>query len=187
MPTLYDTLGVPPSATDEDIKKAYKERAKDTHPDKPSGDKEQFQAVALAYSILSDQDKRAHYDQTGQTSQAPFETKFMGFVNGLMGQLINSTIPAGELNVVSYIQSTIQISLTHLHQNIISNQRQLNKVQSMRKRIKMKGQGDNLLDRVLQQNEDIFKNAIGSAESEIEFLMKCHDKIEGYEYEGDIK
>lgn len=66
MDNLYDTLGVSKTATKEEIKKAYKKKAIEHHPDK-GGDEEIFKNVAHAYEILSDDDKRRKYDATGST------------------------------------------------------------------------------------------------------------------------
>lgn len=66
----YDTLGVPKNASDEDIKKAYRKLAMKHHPDRNQGDKskvseEKFKEAKEAYEILSDDSKRAAYDQYG--------------------------------------------------------------------------------------------------------------------------
>lgn len=63
----YETLGVDKKATKEDIKKAFHKLAHKYHPDKTSGDADKFKEVSEAYSILSDDKKRAEYDSYGQT------------------------------------------------------------------------------------------------------------------------
>jgi len=63
----YSTLGVDKKATKEDIKKAFHKLAHKYHPDKASGDADKFKEVSEAYSILSDDKKRAEYDSYGQT------------------------------------------------------------------------------------------------------------------------
>lgn len=77
----YDLLGVPKTAEDTEIKKAYKKLALRFHPDKNSvkgtfflipGSKEVFNKVSNAYTVLTDKNKRAHYDRYGpEEDRAP--------------------------------------------------------------------------------------------------------------------
>eukprot|EP00607_Mallomonas_marina_P010383 CAMPEP_0182421976 /NCGR_PEP_ID=MMETSP1167-20130531/7565_1 /TAXON_ID=2988 /ORGANISM="Mallomonas Sp, Strain CCMP3275" /LENGTH=357 /DNA_ID=CAMNT_0024599653 /DNA_START=345 /DNA_END=1415 /DNA_ORIENTATION=+ len=62
---FYKRLGVDNSASSDDIKKAYRKEAMKCHPDK-GGDAEQFKRLSEAYEVLSDEDKRAAYDQYGE-------------------------------------------------------------------------------------------------------------------------
>ncbi len=64
----YEVLGLSKTATDAEIKKAYRKKAIQYHPDKNPGDKkaeEKFKEAAEAYDVLSNKDKRARYDQYG--------------------------------------------------------------------------------------------------------------------------
>ncbi|MDX2133544.1 MAG: molecular chaperone DnaJ [Saprospiraceae bacterium] len=67
----YEVLGVPKNADADDIKKAYRKKAVEYHPDKNPDDKhaeEKFKEAAEAYEILGDPDKRARYDRYGHAA-----------------------------------------------------------------------------------------------------------------------
>lgn len=79
---FYEILGIDKGATPEQIKKAYRKKAIEYHPDKNPGDKqaeENFKAAAEAYEVLSDPNKKARYDQYGS---AAFDGSAGGGFNG---------------------------------------------------------------------------------------------------------
>jgi molecular chaperone DnaJ len=65
----YKVLGVERGASKEDIKKAFRKLAHQYHPDKNNGDDKKFKEVNEAYQVLSDDSKRAQYDQFGSDFQ----------------------------------------------------------------------------------------------------------------------
>jgi curved DNA-binding protein CbpA len=88
MKNLYDALAVAKDATAEQIKKAYRKLAMKHHPDK-GGDDKTFQELSKAYSILSDEDKRKRYDETGQVEEErdPFNEILASFISDLQEQM----------------------------------------------------------------------------------------------------
>lgn len=77
----YETLGVPKTASDEEIKSAFKKLAKKYHPDvsKEKNAEEKFKEVQEAYAVLSDKEKKAQYDRFGHQA---FNSGPSGFGNG---------------------------------------------------------------------------------------------------------
>lgn len=65
---LYSVLGIKRTATPKQVRTAYRKLALKLHPDR-GGDAAQFQAVTEAHDVLSDPDRRARYDATGETHQ----------------------------------------------------------------------------------------------------------------------
>src|SRR5690349_19583445 len=69
----YETLGVPRTATQAEIKKAFRKLARENHPDKKPGDQaaeRRFKAINEANAVLSDADKRKKYDRLGKDWEA---------------------------------------------------------------------------------------------------------------------
>ena len=74
----YKILGVEKSASEKDIKKAYRKLAKENHPDKVSGNEERFKEIADAYETLGNVDKRSQFDQRSNNpfNGGPFNESF---------------------------------------------------------------------------------------------------------------
>lgn len=77
MSNYYDVLGVSRTATEEEIKKAFRKLALEHHPDKNNGDDSKFKEINEAYQVLSDSKKRRDYDNPGFSSgsfgRSPFD------------------------------------------------------------------------------------------------------------------
>lgn len=93
--SLYDRLGLSRDVDGQEIRKAYLKMSKTEHPDK-GGDAERFKQIQEAYEILSDDQSRAFYDQTGQVpgqeqeqqQGMPFQFPFnMGAMGGIFGSM----------------------------------------------------------------------------------------------------
>ncbi len=80
----YEILGVNKNATDEEIKRAFRLKAKKYHPDinKEPGAEEKFKEIGEAYSVLSDKNKRAQYDQFGHEAFTAGASNNPGFDMG---------------------------------------------------------------------------------------------------------
>lgn len=81
-PDLYAVLGLPRSATETEVRRAYRVAATRCHPDKPGGDAAAFASVQRAYDVLSVAEKRAAYDATGVAQRSADEELLDAFGGG---------------------------------------------------------------------------------------------------------
>jgi curved DNA-binding protein CbpA len=102
---LYDTLGVSKDAPKETIKRAYRKKALKQHPDH-GGDEAKFKSLALAYRILSDEEKRARYD-AGENPDA-------------ITNLATDEQKAQELLIKLYLATIEQGNVDLTHQDLIA-------------------------------------------------------------------
>lgn len=112
---LYSTLGVDKQSSEEQIKKAFKKKAKESHPDK-GGDKEKFVNINKAYQILSDDSKRKKYDETGQIDDFNENDAATNELLALFNKVIESYSPE-QLKEIDIIR-TIKIDLNNTTKNI---------------------------------------------------------------------
>lgn len=127
MPTLYEILGVLPTATPAELKAAYRHKVTKNHPD-VGGDLEVMITLNSAYQVLRDPDKRRHYDETGliedkslfvdHTNMVNFLIKIFDDVIGSVGGNMNLTntfvVERMKDSITKYIASTEEIQTSLL-------------------------------------------------------------------------
>ncbi len=180
--TLYDKLGIDKNASPEDIKSAYRKKAKINHPDKPGGQAEGMAEISRAYSILSDPRKKERYDATGQESETPFEQKFMSLVQQTFNQIIeNQNVDNDDLIYVFKIM--LDSAKDSIHKNKQEHFKKLKKFENVRKRIT--STNDNAIVLFLDGQIASYKTAIANMDDEIIFMDKAKEVLESYNYNFD--
>lgn len=127
MPDLYKILKVNRSASIEEIKASYRKLAMKYHPDRNPGCKSaeaKFKEVQHAWEVLSDPERRARYDATGETDQKILANETAA-IAGMLSDLLLGTLKrieregkrAQEIDLVGDMQSTLLRLLTEIQQH----------------------------------------------------------------------
>lgn len=183
--TLYEDLGLGKEASEEDIKQAYRKKARETHPDK-GGSAEKFQIVSNAYTILSDAERRRRYDQTGEAGQFVDEKAMvMQHLGALLFSVIESTPDLDHIDLIAKMKQIINEGRDKADREVAATKKKIVQYKSAQKRFKHKGKKKNRL-------ADMIEHSIKGQEGKLEEIAKIRklgddmEKIaEEYVYEAD--
>ena len=140
----YQELGLDPNCSQEDIKQQYRTLAHQHHPDR-GGDAERFKRISLAYEVLSDPERRARYDGTGQIDQDP---GIRGEALERLGNMINHYVPNSnnELeDLIAKMRADINQAANQVEIELANNQRQIDNARIAHRKLRLKNTGENIL------------------------------------------
>lgn len=180
MRDLYQVLGVEHGATAPDIQKAYRQRAKTSHPDS-GGSVEAFSELGVAYAILSDPERRTRYDRTGEADPPRPDNRDGSAVEIIaqkLGLILHADQDVTSMDVAALLEQTIRADIEERTTTIAGLKRGIERAAKLRHRVKRKGNGKaNALAGVLDWHEVSIKmqikaheRAVGSMERALEIL-----------------
>jgi hypothetical protein len=141
-PDLYNTLGVPVKASMDNIKEAFRKKAKKAHPDR-GGDPEEFRALMLAYDILSDEEKRKRYDGGENPDSMSQEQPPIGMIFAIFNQIIdNINADLIHNDLFEIIRQNIRANIQNMQAQKSTNQNNIKKYGNVIKRIKKSGKSE---------------------------------------------
>lgn len=185
--TLYETLGVPPTAPASEIKAAYRRLSKEHHPD-IGGSREKFEAIARAWNVLKDAAKRKRYDETGEE---PAERSTLNDDTQLhmaaLNLCLNIAFESGESNIVDIIgqaRGRVHRDIAGDDERIAKARALMKRIPAIAKRIKAK-RGENVLARLMTDRLAQFEREIEQVKEITAFRQKLLAFLEGYEFEVD--
>lgn len=185
--SLYDTLGINKDASKEEIKKAYKNKAKESHPDK-GGSTDKMVALNKAYSILNDESKKEKYDKTGEVDERgdEFKNKSLDLLRSLLRDAFVSKSVFNEdeykyRNVISEMKSKIKSTIFNLEQEKAKFQKEKKRVSEILERFSTKG--NNYIILLLEGDIIGLGRRIVDIEKEINFLNDFLPLLDDYSYQ----
>lgn len=164
---LYETLGVARDATKEAIKKAFRRRARETHPD-VGGEPEKFHAVELAHRILTDDQRRGEYDATGRVDERvdTLDAQAMSLIGALVERFLADE-EAKFLDVVSEMRKSLKADIRTAETNRLDGKAFLARTKMLRTRFKG-GKGAGIIDRMIVRKIEQAEQAIRQIDEQIE-------------------
>lgn len=153
---LYKLLGLDKLALPEDIKRAYREKAKENHPD-IGGDPKTMSDLNMAYDILSDEEKKKLYDE-GKSTNTDYSAIARQELSGLFSATIDNPQIPPEFDMKRYLTDNI-IQNIHRTKDMISNSKHaMNKFEKIKKKIKGREEFIHVLnDKITQLRDSIYK------------------------------
>ena len=188
--SLYAILGLPErSATPEEIKRAYRKAAKSAHPD-AGGSPEKFARIQHAYSVLSDPQRRARYDATGDAGETQPDNSLAKIHSIIMGAL-DRAMQSSDVDHKDIVGAAVRI-LTEDRDAGKQANRQLEgtkkKLERVRKRLRFKGDGVDLIDRTLGERIADIASNIAANKTIMAQVDEAADKLRnGWDYEVDVR
>lgn len=184
MADLYEALGVARDATADEIRRAYRAKAKLAHPD-AGGSEEAFRAVARAHAVLSDPERRRVYDETGRIDDGVdnADARATGVLDGLVNEWCADD-NAKSRDVIAWARGKITAEKRKAAEYIETMRGHELRLMDLIARFEKKPDRD-VLGRVLQQKLDIIGNAIVGAEANIKALDRAQEMLEGYEFRAE--
>lgn len=111
---LYSMLGLVRGCSHEDIREAYRRLSKTYHPDMPGGDAFGFAQIKEAHDILTDEEARKFYDETGQIKSRPVEgaenAEIYNFVTQILMEAISKVHDVTQTNIMDVMRRMLRES-----------------------------------------------------------------------------
>lgn len=147
MSDLYAVLGVPRDATPEQIKAAYRRCSSAAHPDKEGGSVERMQAVNQANDVLSDPERRARYDATGEDGG---ENNLETMAIDLLQSTFNAALDK-DAEPIAHATAHIVTVMAKVQMNKDNTEVELKKMLKRQRKTKRRSEGRNLVEELIEQ------------------------------------
>jgi curved DNA-binding protein CbpA len=186
---LYQVLGVKRAATKEQIRRAYRRRAKISHPDS-GGSAHEFGAVATAYGVLSDTKRREQYDRTGEiepTQPDNFDASAIEIIAQKFLMIIYGKHDVASMDIAGLVEEAIHEDIAQRNINISSQRRAVQRATELRARVKRKADDqENMLARVLDWHELSTRNLIKKNEEAVCSMNRALEILNDYSFAEDL-
>ena len=183
--THYDILGVPRDADSAAIKRAYRKKSRAAHPDK-GGDHTAMVAVNRAFDTLSDPEKRARYDATGEDDkpQRGIDDQARDAVMQIFTALLDR-LGDGD-NALEAVARQLAHNLAQIRGSVATDEKRITRLERARKRLKAKRKAArNFLDDLMADQIAQTRAQIAGAHEQMKIAERAQELLDDFAWEGD--
>lgn len=183
---LYEILGINKTATYEEIKKAYRKLSMEHHPD-AGGKEEKFIEINLAYTILSDSNKRKIYDEEGiisDDSPEHWHNVIRSRVIMLFDGWLDSVMKGQTIKMERYFEVHIVDAITKIDESIRSIKNIIEKLKDIREKVTCKSEV-NLLHSLVDEKIKKLQEREKMSKSEKDVMIGLKEAVKDYEFKED--
>ncbi len=193
---LYGELGLPPGASEADIKRAFRQQAKKAHPD-AGGTAEKFGALRLAHDVLIDPDRRAKYDRTGKFEDAPVDNTQSAIIEIVAGALDDAVQTAikhnrdpAQVDLKAGILASLDTGVQQMNQELDGIRKAMKLARKLAKRWRRKRKkGDqdkpNMLALILEERVRTMEGTQKQVEERLRILGLARTWMADYEFDAE--
>ena len=168
---LYDVLGVSVAAT-------YS-----------GGSPNEFLEVNLAYTVLSDPERRAHYDRTGEVRESePDNTEqgALGLIGIMLDAVLSSETDPIQCDLVAVMKAQFLSEIGKMDRKLKVTRRSIDRAERMRGRFRRNKPGENKIERVLEWEIDVLKRSARTTEAALKQRQRAIELLADYDFAQDI-
>lgn len=179
----YETLGVGRDVNPEQIKAAHRKRVRKAHPD-AGGNKDEFLAVQRSYEILSDDEARKRFDQTGNTDEPPnIQNRALSELLRLAVMVVTEARDPKTIDLVAAMRKSIQMAMEQQRRNREGALAQVEKFEDAAKRFKIGKGKENPIEVIMRQQVQNARSSVTSCDDMLEMMETALKILADYKYD----
>jgi curved DNA-binding protein CbpA len=189
----YATLGVPPDAPKDEVRKAYRRRARRAHPD-AGGSAEEFAKVQRAHLLLTDETRRAKYDATGEADEATVDNAVAAAVQKIVATLdmqVQKLVVAGydmkRVDLHEATTSAIRAGRDQLSEALGKMRRHAEAMKLAATKMKRKKKGSTVVLGAIEHRVGELYSILTKAEVEIKVFNDALAMLAEYSFDVDVE
>lgn len=175
----YEIMGVEKTASDQEIKRSYRERSSKLHPDKHGGDETGMVMLNQAYGILRDPEKRKIYDETGQVHRNSREDRIQTILHEFLFKVAEGCDTMDQ--ALKQTESMMTEVIRKGNASLDDNKRKIRILEKKRKAYVYKGKGTDIFGVRLEGQVDSLQKTNENLKEELSLVEEASKLLKDYE------